>query len=156
MAYKKRILENYNMLATGVGSFEKDDDLIGRSVEMHAVDTVKLAGDDAEIKGSIEGFDGGQVKIIVDSEDVPFKNAGTTAITVNSRIVGATRVIETDGTAQRGYVKAFSAGAADSEANIKIAINAAIKARGIVINGGGAHAANADAPADVKVSLSRG
>ena len=155
MAYKKRILENYNMLATGAGSFRKDDDLKGRSVEMHAAEMVKLAGDGATIKGSIEGFDGGQVKIIVDSEDVPFKNAGTTAIAVGSRIVGATRVIESGGTAQLGYVKAFSAGTADAEANIKIAINAAVKARGIVIDGGAAHTADADAPADVKVSLAR-
>ena len=73
MAYKKRVLENYNMLATGTGSFQKDDALIGRAVEMHAIDTVKLAANNAKIKGSIEGFDGGQVKIIVDSEDVPFK-----------------------------------------------------------------------------------
>ena len=156
MSYKKRILENYNMLATGTGSFKKDDALIGRAVEMHAIDTVKLAAADAEIKGSIEGFDGGQVKIIVDSEDVPFKNSGTTALAVGAKIVGATRVIVASGTAQLGYVKAFSAGSADTEANIKIAIDAAIKARGIVIDGGGAHAADADAPADVKASLSRG
>ena len=35
MAYKKRCRENYKMLGTGAGSFKKDDDLIGRSVEMH-------------------------------------------------------------------------------------------------------------------------
>ena len=156
MAYKKRCRENYKMLGTGAGSFKKDDDLIGRSVEMHNSETVKLAGDGAKIKGSIEGFDGGEVVIIVESEDVPFKNAGTTAIAVGSSIVGATRAIESGGTAQRGYVKAFSAGAADTEANIKIAINAAIKARGTVIDGGAAHAADQDVPADVKVSLSYG
>ena len=33
MAYKKRCRENYKMLGTGAGSFKKDDDLIGRSVE---------------------------------------------------------------------------------------------------------------------------
>ena len=156
MANKKRCRENYKMLSTGAGSFKKDDDLISRSVEMHGAETVKLAGDGARVKGSIEGFDGGQVIIIVESEDVPFKNAGTTAIAVGSSIVGATRVIETDGTAQRGYVKAFSAGVADTEANIKTAINAAIKARGTVIDGGAAHAADQDVPADVKVSLSYG
>ena len=152
MAYKKRILENYDMLATGTGSFKKDDDLIGRAVEMHAADTVKLAAADAEIKGSIEGFDGGQVKIIVDSEDVPFRNSGTAAIAVGSKIVGATRVIVASGSAELGYVKAYAAPATINTA----AINNAVKARGIVIDGGGAHAANADAPADVKVSLSRG
>ena len=156
MAYKKRCRENYKMLGTGAGSFKKDNDLIGRSVEMHDKETVKLAGDGARIKGSISHFDGGEVVVIAESEDMPFKNAGTTAITVGSSIVGATRVIESGGTAQRGYVKAFSAGAADTEANIKIAINAAIKARGTVIDGGAAHAANQDAPADVKVSLSYG
>ena len=152
MAYKKRVLENYNMLATGTGSFQKDDALIGRAVEMHAIDTVKLAANNAKIKGSIEGFDGGQVKIIVDSEDVPFRNSGATAIAVGSEILGATRVIVSGGSAILGYVKAHSAPSTVTQASV----NHAAKARGIVIDGGGTHAADADAPADVKVSLSRG
>ena len=152
MAYKKRILENYNMRATGAGSFVKDDALIGRAVEMHDSETVKLVANNALIKGSIEGFDGGQVKIIVDSEDVPFKHSDTSAMAVGSQIVGATRVIESGGTAQLGFVKAYSA---PSTVN-QDALNEAVRARGVVIDGGGAHAADTDPPADVRASLSRG
>ena len=94
--------------------------------------------------------------IIVESDEVHrSRTAGTTAITVGSSIVGATRTIESGGTAQRGYVKAFSAGAADTEANIKIAISAAIKARGTVMSTVAERTQPMqDAPVDVLVSLS--
>ena len=156
MAYKKRCRESYKMLATGTGAFKKDDGLIGRAVEMHAADTVKLAADNAKIKGSIEGFDSGQVIVIVEGEDVPFKNSGTTAIGIGSAIVGATRTIVASGDAQLGYVKAAPAVAGADVAAVIVSANNALKGRGQVVNGGAANTANTDVAADVKVSLPRG
>lgn len=163
MAYKKRVRENYDIKAAGAGSFSKDNKYIGRAVTIIDNRVAELAGPDAQVDGSIEAFDGGQVVVIVESEEVPFKNAGTTAITVGARIVGATRVIETGKTAERGYVKAFTsdvdaAGNTETqiEAAIDAAVNAAVKARGTVRNGGAANTANGDVPADVKVAMSCG
>ena len=143
-----------------------DDKWKGHSVTLGSnARTMKLAGDGDKIEGSIAYFDSGQVVIIYQSEDVPYKNAGTTAIALGSRIVGATRQV--DSTTVYGYVKAFTAAsAADTadatetaiEAAINTAINtvvdAALKARGSVIDGGATSTADADVPADVRVAFS--
>ena len=128
--------------------------------------TMKLAGDGDKIEGSIAYFDSGQVVIIYQSEDVPYKKTGTTAIALGSRIVGATRQV--DSVTVYGYVKAFtSASAADTtdfstqverdaaiNTAIDTAIDAALKARGSVIDGGAVSTADADVPADVRVAFS--
>ena len=145
-----------------------DDKWKGHAVTLGSVArTMKLAGDGDKIEGSIAYFDSGQVVIIYQSEDVPYKNAGTTAIALGSRIVGATRTV--DGTAVSGYVKAFTS-AADADttdftskaerhaaidtAAIDTAVDAALKARGSVIDGGATSTAGADVPADVRVAFS--
>ena len=127
--------------------------------------TMKLAGDGDKIEGSIAYFDSGQVVIIYQSEDVPYKNAGTTVIALGSRIVGATRQV--DSTTVYGYVKAFTAASAADAADtteaaieaainaaVDTAVNAALKARGSVIDGGAVSTADADVPADVRVAFS--
>lgn len=118
-------------------------------------DTLKLAGDGDEVWGSIEYFDSGQVVIADMGEDIAFKNAGTTAISIGSKIVGATRTVDT--VTVNGYVKAFASDAADNtEANIEAAINASLKAKGTVVDGGAStNTAGEDVPADVKVAFSR-
>ena len=143
-----------------------DDKWKGHSVTLGSKPrTMKLAGDGDKVEGSIAYFDSGQVVIVIQSEDVPFKNAGTTAIALGSRIVGATRTV--DSTTVYGYVKPFTsaatADAADTteaaiEAAIKAAVDtavdAALKARGSVIDGGATSTAGADVPADVRVAFS--
>ena len=137
-----------------------DDKWKGHAVTLGSTArTMKLAGAGDKIEGSIAYFDSGQVVIIYQSEDVPYKNAGTTAIALGSRIVGATRTV--DGTAVSGYVKAFTSAAdaagtteAQIEAAIDTAVNAALKARGSVIDGGATSTAGADVPADVRVAFS--
>ena len=137
-----------------------DDKWKGHAVTLGSVArTMKLAGDGDKIEGSIAYFDSGQPVIIFQSEDVPYKNAGTTAIPLGSRIVGATRTV--DGTAVSGYVKAFTSAAdaagtteAQIEAAIDTAVDAALKARGSVIDGGATSTAGADVPADVRVAFS--
>ena len=128
--------------------------------------TMKLAGDGDKIEGSIAYFDSGQPVIIYQSEDVPYKNAGTTAIALGSRIVGATRTV--DSVTVYGYVKAFtSASASDTtvftsqaeqeaaiDAAVDAAVNASLNARGSVIDGGATSTADADVPADVRVAFS--
>ena len=101
-------------------------------------------------------------------EDIAFKNAGTTAIALGSKIVGATRTVGT--VAVYGYVKAFaSASAADAagftrrnqieaaiDAAVDTAVNAALKARGTVVDGGAAtNTAGEDVSADVRVAFNR-
>ena len=137
-----------------------DDKWKGHAVTLGSTArTMKLAGAGDKIEGSIAYFDSGQVVIIYQSEDVPYKNAGTTAIALGSRIVGATRTV--DGTAVSGYVKAFTSAAdaagtteAQIEAAIDTAVDAALKARGSVIDGGATSTAGADVPADVRVAFS--
>ena len=133
-----------------------DDKWKGHSVTYGATpDTAKFAGDGDEVIGSYAYFDSGQVVVTDEGEDVPFKNAGTTAIPIGSKIVGAVRQV--DGSNVSGYVKAFASDAADNtEANIEAAINASLKAKGTVVDGGATtNTANEDVSADVKVAFSR-
>ena len=151
-----------------------DDKWKGHSVTYGATpDTLKLAGDNDKVVGSIDYFDSGQVVIVDEGEDVAFKNAGNSAIPLGSRIVGATRQV--GGSQVYGYVKAFTpATAAETDtttftnkaerdaainaainAAVDATVNAALKARGSVADGGGTHTANADVPADVKVAFNR-
>lgn len=152
-----------------------DDKWKGHSVTYGATpDTVKLAGTNDEVIGSIDYFDSGQVVIVDEGEDVAFKNAGTTAIPTGSKIVGATRTI--NGSAVAGYVKAFTpATAADADtttftnkaerdaainaainAAVNAAVTAALKAKGNVVDGGAAtNTSGADVPADVRVAFTR-
>ena len=147
----------------------------GHSVTYGAtLDTIKLAGDDDKIIGSIDYFDSGQVVIVDEGEDVAFKNAGTAAIPLGSRIVGSRRRV--GGSQVYGYVKAFTpataaeadttdfANKAERDAAINAAINAAVdatvsaalKARGSVVDGGAAtNTTNEDVPADVRVAFNR-
>ena len=151
----------------------KDDKWIGHSVTEGATPgTIKLCGDGDKVSGSIAYFDSGQIIINDMGEDVAFKNAGASAIPLGSRIVGATRTV--DSVTVHGYVKAFtSAAAADGaaadaanpteaeiEATINAAVNAAVdaalKAQGCVVDGGAAtNTADEDVPADVKVAFNR-
>ena len=147
----------------------KDDKWIGHSVTLGSKpDTIKLCGDGDKVEGSIAYFDSGQIVIIDMGEDVPFKNAGTAAISLGSRIVGATRTVGSSKV--HGYVQAFTSEAAvamdksESNADINTAINngvnavlaSALKARGSVVDGGAAtNTAKQDVPADVKVAFNR-
>ena len=134
--------------------------------------TIKLCSDGDKIWGSIDYEDSGEIVIADMGEDIAFKNAGNAAISLGSRIVGATRTV--NGTAVYGYVKPFtSAAAADgaatdpaapTEAEIETTINAAVnaavdaalKASGCVVDGGAAtNTAGADVPADVRVAFNR-
>ena len=150
-----------------------DDKWKGHSVTGGSTpDTLKLATTDDEVWGSIDYFDSGQVVIADMGEDIAFKNAGTAMIPIGSKIVGATRTVDT--VTVHGYVKAFtSVAAADgaavdaanpTEAEIEATINAAVdtvvnaalKAKGTVVDGGAAtNTAGEDVPADVKVAFSR-
>ena len=133
-----------------------DDKWKGHSVTGGATpDTVKLATTDDEVWGSIDYFDSGQVIIADMGEDIAFKNAGTTTIALGSKIVGATRTV--DSVVVHGYVKAFASDLAGaSEAQIEAGINAALKAKGTVVDGGAAtNTAGEDVSADVKVAFSR-
>lgn len=133
-----------------------DDKWKGHAVTGGATpDTVKLAGDGDEVWGSIAYFDSGQPVVTDMGEDVAFKNAGTTAIPIGSKIIGATRTV--GGATVHGYIKAFAADAADNtEANIETAINTALKAKGTVVDGGAAtNTAGEDVSADVEVAFSR-
>ena len=139
-----------------------DDKWKGHSVTGGSTpDTVKLATTDDEIWGSIDYFDSGQVVVADMGEDIAFKNAGTTVIALGSKIVGATRTVDT--VVIHGYVKAFASAAdaagtteAQIEAAIDTAVDAALKAKGTVVDGGAAtNTAGEDVPADVKVAFSR-
>ena len=162
MANYKQMRRGYDIdtAAPAAQKITIDDKWKGHAVTLGSTArTMKLAGDGDKIEGSIAYFDSGQVVIIYQSEDVPYKNAGTTAIALGSRIVGATRTV--DGTAVSGYVKAFTSAAdaagtteAQIEAAIDTAVNAALKARGSVIDGGATSTAGADVPADVRVAFS--
>ena len=132
----------------------KSQTMISGSVILSPADpppgTIKLCGVGDEVWGSINHFDSGQIVINDMGEDIAFKNAGTTAIALGSKIVGATRTVNS--VVVYGYVKAF-ASAADAagttevqiEAGIDAAIAAAIKARGTVVDGGGTSTSGKDA-----------
>ena len=132
-----------------------DDKWKGHSVTGGATpDTVKLAGDGDEVWGSIAYFDSGQVVVTDMGEDVTFKNAGTAAIPIGSKIVGAVRQVDSANVS--GYVKAFdSAAGGDTASDTDTAIEAALKAKGTVVNGGETNTANEDVSADVEVAFSR-
>ena len=124
-------------------------------------DTIKLAGDGDEVWGSIAYFDSGEIVITDEGEDVPFKNSGTAKIAIGSKIVGATRTVDSE--TVYGYVKAFDSAAdasdnaeANVESAIDTAITAALKAKGTVVDGGAdTNTVDEDVPADVKVAFSR-
>ena len=146
----------------------KDDKWIGHSVTGGSKPgTIKLCDDGDKVWGSIAYFDSDQIVINDMGEDVAFKNAGTAAIPINSRIVGATRTIGTSKV--YGYIKAFTA---DSEADttdftskaerdaaidaaVEAALTAALKATGCVVDGGGTSTAKKDVSPDVKVAFNR-
>ena len=65
-----------------------------------------LAGSNDRIKGAFQYFSSGQAVVKVESAGTKFKNAGTAVISTGSKIIGATRVIESGGTAENGYVQA--------------------------------------------------
>ena len=159
---------NNDTAAAAAQQIAKDDKWIGHSVTGGSTpDTIKLCGDGDEVWGSIAYFDSGEIVINDMGEDIAFKNAGTTAIALGSKIVGATRTVGT--VAVYGYVKAFaSASDADTtdftskserdaaiDAAVNAAINAALKAKGTVVDGGAASTASEDVSADVRVAFSR-
>ena len=162
MANYKQMRRGYDIdtAAPAAQKITIDDKWKGHAVTLGSTArTMKLAGDGDKIEGSILYFDSGQPVINIQSEDVSFKNAGTTAIALGSRIVGATRTV--DGTVISGYVKAFTSAAdaagtteAQIEAAIDTVVDAALKARGSVIDGGATSTADADVPADVRVAFS--
>ena len=156
MAHYMRYEEGFEFVKTGTQAIDPDDnDMLYRSVTMSSTkDTLELADAGDEIVGSITGFsrDQKQVRIGIESHGLQFRNSGATAIAVGSKIVGATRTVVS--TVQYGYVAAFGSDAAgNTEANIEAAINAAVKAKGIVRDGGGVYAADAEAKGDVIVQF---
>ncbi len=117
-----------------------------------------LAGANDRIKGSFQYFNSGKAVVKVESAGTKFKNAGTAAISTGAKIVGATRVIESGGTAENGYVQAAPNAPSPLVANAAnaTAINNALKGIGYVDEGGGVYPANTDSEADVIVMHSMG
>ena len=148
--------------AAAAQKITKDDKWIGHSVTGGSTaGTIKLCAAGDEVWGSIAYFDSGEIVINDMGEDIAFKNAGASAIALGSKIVGATRTV--DSVVVYGYVKAFTSAAdaagtteAQIEAAIDTAVDAALKARGTVVDGGAAtNTAGEDVPADVKVAFNR-
>lgn len=142
--------------ATGSAKIDLKTPRIYSSVTLYA-GGFRYAGADEVVHGSLYGVSGGHLQICAQGQDIKFRNAGNIAIVLNSKIVGATRVVSSSGDAQNGYVKAF---ASDSDgatlANINSAINELAKARGLVVNGGGANTADTESNSDVEVAMSYG
>lgn len=156
MAHYAREEDSFEFVKTGNQQIKAEDDYLNLAVTMSSTkDTVELADADDEIKGSITGFsrDKKQVRIAFRSRGLKFKNSGTAAIAVGSKIVGATRTVSGD--TKYGYVKAFASAVNSTinKANVDIAIDAAIKAKGTVRDGGSISMSNEDSSADVIVSF---
>ena len=116
-----------------------------------------LAGSNDRIKGAFQYFSSGKAVVKVESAGTRFKNAGTTVLSTGDKIIGATRVIESGGTAENGYVQA----APESPSPLVLAtsgaqITRALKGIGYVDDGGGVYPANTDSEADVIVMHSMG
>ena len=90
----RRGFENDTSDAPDKQQITKDDKWIGHSVTGGATPgTIKLCDDGDKVWGSIAYFDSDRIIIADMGEDIAFKNAGTAAIPIGSRIVGATRTI---------------------------------------------------------------
>ena len=102
---------------------------------------VSLASNGRKVEGVIAGFAEGKVAVRVEGEML-FKNAGVRSIPSGASIIGASRMIGR--TVDRrgwvhGYVKVFVADLSTrgSVSDINTEINAALRARGTVLSGGG-------------------
>ena len=85
------------------GGFDKDDNVIGRAVRKGDGNSVVLVKAGDKPWGVIVTQD--QNGVGVDTGPVlDFLRGGNTALTINGRVTGATRVITSGGTAQLGYV----------------------------------------------------
>ena len=110
------------------------------------------------VHGSLYGVSDGHLQICAQGQDIKFRNGGTASIVIGSKIIGATRVITSGGTAQNGYIAQFVSGVTDasSATNINAQIDRAAQSRGIVVAGGATPTANTEAASDVLVALSYG
>ena len=119
-----------------------------RSVTFVGNNKIAMAGANDVVIGSFLGFNSGKAVVRVQSVGTKYKNGGASAIAINSKIIGDTRIVETGGSAQYGYVKAVPA--VPNSFN-QAALENIFKGRGTVMNGGVDHAANTDSLADVLV-----
>ena len=147
----------YDYATTGNGAIDPNDPNIKYcAVKCGANGVWELCGDGDEVQGSIIGFDSGKMIVARTSEGLQFRNGGTSPLGTGGKIVGSVRTV-TGQTRTHGYVKAFTVDAAgNTEANIEAAITAAIKASGIITDGGGTYAANLQSQPDVIVAMDAG
>ena len=151
MAHYRRMEESFEYLKTGNQLIKPETEYVGLAVTMSSTkNTVELSDNNDEVVGSITGFsrDGKQVRVGIESHGLNFRGAGVTAITVGSKIIGSQRTVNS--TAKYGYVKAQPARPATYT---KATEDTRDKAKGIVRDGGGVYASDADAEADVIVQF---
>ena len=151
MAHYRRMEESFEYLKTGNQLIKPETEYVGLAVTMSSTkNTVELSDNNDEVVGSITGFsrDGKQVRVGIESHGLNFRGAGVTAITVGSKIIGSQRTVNS--TAKYGYVKAQPA---RSTTYTKATEDTRDKAKGIVRDGGGVYASDADAEADVIVQF---
>ena len=124
---------------------------IGRAVQQSTTnaEAVELVADDGEVFGVIHGFDSGKVTIGIGPVSV-YKHSANTLITLNARIVGATRDISATRTNERGYVKAAPE---TPPANSAAGIRNYSYGRGRTLNAGPANTANTDSSRSVVVAM---
>lgn len=107
MAYHEQKLLSIDPSPTTVTAARRivynDKTLINRSVTKGSDGHFRLAADGDVIHGSIVGFSYGKVQLAVDGWDVRFINGTTSAIPVNSTLVGAAPTIS--GTVTYGLVR---------------------------------------------------
>lgn len=116
---------------------------------------IVLCDDGEDVDGTILDISSGKATVATVGM-LHFRNGTAAALTRGKRIVGTTRVVESGGTAQRGYVKTL-----DDVPDSATALNqddylVQTKAKGTVVKGGAVPTANAEAVADVVVAFGMG
>lgn len=126
------------------GGFTKDDDeVIGRWVQLDATNNAVLVADDAKPFGVITRLNATKFAVAV-GPFVKGKQSDPTAIPVGSPITGATKVVVSGQTAERGFIKAET-GTAIANVNRRV---------GIVVASAG-NAANTQGTAGTEVMMFR-
>ena len=113
---------------------------------------IVLCNDGEEVDGTILDISSGKATVATVGM-LHFRNGTAAALTRGKRIVGATRVVESGGTAQLGYVKTLDDVASDGDGTTHMEYLAQEKRKGTVVNGGTIPTANAEAVADVVVAF---
>ena len=110
---------------------------------------IRLCGDGEEVDVSIVNISNGKAAVAF-AGPLHFKNGTAAVLAIGQRIVGATRVIATGGTAQWGYVKTLDdpSGSGNIDGD---ALAADHLGKGKVIDGGTLPVANTDSNSDVVV-----